>query len=179
MYREHAWRCHITWNWNEMVLPCWCSQWKMGLLQEQVVCLIIEPFLSPDFYIQYSSPKFNNYINFHCILNDTYEVKIAVIISRLHLRLTTKDDLEPAHHFQEQAAIHGYLPPAHNNKPMWGGSENCSCGEIATAAFSSDNFFFLLTVRWDTGHWITDVCSSNHSYHSDLKYTLLATRKVM
>lgn len=80
----------------------------MGLLQEQVVCLIIEPIFKPsDFYTQYSSPKFSNYINFHCILIDTYEAKITISISWLHLRLRTKDNFDPAHHFQEQAVMHG------------------------------------------------------------------------
>lgn len=104
---------------------------------------------------------------------------MAVIISHLHLRLTIKMTLSLLTISRSRLLFMGYLPPAHNNKPVWGGSGNCSCGEIATAAFSSGDIFFLLTVRWDMGHWITDVCSSSHSYHSDLKYTLLATRKFM
>lgn len=93
---ETKWFCHVG-----------AHNGKWVFCRNKLCAQSLNHFLSPDFYIQYSSPKFNNYINFHCILNGTYEAKIAVIISRLHLRLTTKDVLEPAHHLQDQAAIHG------------------------------------------------------------------------
>lgn len=43
------------------------------------------------------------------------------------------------------------FPTVHNNKPLCGRRENCSFGELATEAFSSDDLFIVnskMGQRW-------------------------------